>query len=161
MFEKCPCGSGELYGKCCKPYIKGKKNAPTAEALMRSRYSAYVLHEIDYIIDTCHKKENMNRAGIEDWSEKSNWQGLKIISTSGGGIDDNSGTVIFEATYLRKDGLKHIHSEEATFTKKEERWLYEDGKITPKTIVRAGEKVGRNDPCSCRSGKKFKHCCGR
>jgi len=156
MFEKCPCGSGELYLKCCKPYIKGTYNAPNAEALMRSRYSAYVVHAIDYIIDTCLNKENINRDGIVDWSEKSNWLGLKIISVKENG---DKATVVFEATYERK-GLKNVHSEIAKFVKKDDRWFYEDGKIAPKPIVRISEKVGRNDPCPCRSGKKYKHCCG-
>lgn len=156
MFEKCPCGSGLLYSKCCKPYIKSGYPAPTAEALMRSRYVAYVLHEIDYIIDTCYEKENMNRDGIVDWSEKSNWLGLKIISVKENG---DKAVVAFEAAYERK-GLKNVHCEIARFIKKDGRWFYEDGKIAHKPIVRVNEKVGRNDPCPCRSGKKYKHCCG-
>ena len=55
--KKCPCGSGKNYSDCCQPLIKGKTKAPTAEALMRSRYSAYVEHAIDYIIETCLKNE--------------------------------------------------------------------------------------------------------
>jgi SEC-C motif-containing protein len=51
--EKCPCGSGKSYGECCRPVISGEKKAPTAESLMRARYSAYVKHEIDFIIDSC------------------------------------------------------------------------------------------------------------
>ena len=157
--EQCPCGSGIVYRKCCKPYITGHATAPTAEALMRSRYTAYVKHAIDYILDTCLNKDNMNLNGIKDWSENSNWLGLKIISVKGGGIADIEGVVAFESTYERK-GLKNTHSEIAKFVKKDHRWFYEDGKIAPVPVVRASPKVGRNDPCPCRSGKKYKHCCG-
>jgi len=157
--EQCPCGSGRTFRDCCMPYLTGKINPPTAEALMRSRYTAYVKHAIDYIINTCLEKENINPDGIKDWSEKSNWLGLKIITVKGGGIADNSGTVVFEAAYERK-GLKNTHNEIAKFVKKDDRWFYEDGKIAPKPVVRSTEKVGRNDPCPCKSGKKYKHCCG-
>jgi SEC-C motif-containing protein len=159
MFEKCPCGSDIAYLNCCKPYVKGRKKAPTAEALMRSRYTAYVVHELDYVVKTCLDKEKANYSGIKDWSENSTWLGLKIISAQGG-EGDETGTVVFEATYERH-GLKNIHHETAQFKKKEGFWFYEDGKIVSKTIVRTGQKLGRNDPCPCGSGKKYKHCCGR
>jgi len=158
--KNCPCGSGVEYADCCEPYITGAKNAPTAEALMRSRYSAYVKHAIDYIIGTCIEGDSMSREGITDWSEKSNWLGLKIISVKNGGTDDSKGIVVFEATYERK-GLKNIHSEIAKFAKQEDRWFFVDGKIAPKPIVRMNEKTGRNEPCFCGSGKKYKYCCGR
>jgi len=59
--KPCPCNSGLDYAECCEPYITGQKNAPTAEALMRSRYTAYVVHAIDYIINTCHEEgENID-----------------------------------------------------------------------------------------------------
>jgi SEC-C motif-containing protein len=157
--EQCPCGSGIVYRKCCKPYITGHATAPTAEALMRSRYTAYVKHAIDYIVNTCLEKEKANYNGIKDWSENSTWLGLKIISVDGGDGGCGAGTVVFEATYERK-GLKNVHHETAQFWKSDDRWFYKDGKIVPQTIVRTGPKLGRNDPCPCRSGKKYKHCCG-
>jgi SEC-C motif-containing protein len=160
--EICPCGSGIVYRNCCKPYISGKKNAPTAEALMRSRYTAYVKHAIDYIVDTCLEKGKVNYEGIKKWSEGSTWLGFNIISVKcGNDIDDTVGKIIFEATYETKDRLKNVHHESASFVKRDGRWLYDDGEITPQTVVRSGEKLGRNDPCPCRSGKKYKHCCGR
>ena len=64
----------------------------------------------------------------------------------------------FEAVYER-DNLKDIHHEKARFIKKDGKWLYKDGDIVPKTIFRTGPKIGRNDPCPCGSGKKYKHCC--
>jgi SEC-C motif-containing protein len=162
--KNCPCGSGRQYSDCCGLYISGKAKAPTAEALMRSRYCAYVEHEIDYIINTCvHRgKDDIDYKSTRDWSEQSNWLGLKIISVEKGGVTDAEGTVEFEASYER-DGLKDVHHEKAKFKKEGSaetaQWLYEEGHITPRTIVRTGPKTGRNDPCPCGSGKKYKHCC--
>jgi len=173
--KNCPCGSGREYSDCCGQYISGKAKAPTAEALMRSRYSAYVEHEIDYIINTCvHRgKDDIDYKSTRDWSEQSTWLGLKIISVEKGGPNDTEGTVEFEATYMR-DGLKDVHHERAKFKKASvaegaavaegdaaggSQWLYDEGHITPRTVVRTAPKTGRNDPCPCGSGKKYKHCC--
>jgi SEC-C motif-containing protein len=154
MFEKCPCGSGKLYGNCCKPYIKGKENAPTPEALMRSRYTAYVLHEIDFIINTCTEGGNIDRKSVEDWSNKSKWFGLEIISS------DETGTVEFKAAY-EQGNLKKVHHEIAYFRKYDnDRWLYDSGKIIIVPVTRSETKQGRNEYCMCGSGKKYKHCCG-
>jgi SEC-C motif-containing protein len=131
---------------------------------MRSRYSAYVEHAIDYIINTCvHRgKYDIDYQSTRDWSEKSTWLGLKIISSEKGGIADTEGTVEFEASYER-DGLKDIHHEKAKFNREgvDGTWLYDEGHVIPQTIVRNEPKVGRNDPCPCGSGKKYKHCCGK
>ena len=158
--KKCPCGSGRDYSECCEPYISGKEKAPSAEALMRSRYSAYAEHEVDYIINTCvHKgKDDIDYKSTRDWSEQSTWLGLKIIACEKGGPADTEGTVEFEAAYER-DGLKDVHHEKAKFKKDSGEWLYDEGHVTPKTIIRTGPKTGRNDPCPCGSGKKYKHCC--
>ena len=161
--KKCPCGSGLSYSACCEQYISGKAKAPTAEALMRSRYSAYVEHEIDYIVNTCVSRgsDDIDYRSTRDWSEKSRWLGLNIIATEKGGPADSEGSVEFEAVYER-DGLRDIHHEHAKFTRDhadEAQWLYKEGRITARTVVRSSPKTGRNDPCPCGSGKKYKHCC--
>jgi len=158
--KNCPCGSGREYSACCEQYISGRAKAPTAEALMRSRYSAYAEHAVDYIINTCvHRgKDDIDFKSTRDWSEKSKWLGLKIISTEKGGLGDNDGIVEFEAVYER-DGLKEVHHERGKFKKEKDEWLYVEGSITPTTVVRSSAKIGRNDPCPCGSGKKYKHCC--
>jgi SEC-C motif-containing protein len=125
---------------------------------MRSRYTAYVLHEIDYLIDTCLEGAKLNRESIEDWSMNSKWLGLEIDPDYS--FIGDTGTVTFRATYERKQ-LKYVHSEVACFKKRENRWYYDTGKIFNVPITRSEGRVGRNDPCPCRSGKKFKHCCGR
>jgi len=160
--KDCPCGSGRPYAECCEPYISGAAKAPTAEALMRSRYSAYAEHAIDYIINTCVSRgeKDIDYQSTRDWSEKSTWLGLKILSVEKGGPADSEGTVEFEAAY-ESGGLKEIHHERATFKKDSGEWLYDEGRVIPKTIVRSSPKIGRNDPCPCGSGKKYKHCCGR
>jgi SEC-C motif-containing protein len=129
---------------------------------MRSRYSAYVEHEIDYIINTCvHRdKDDIDYKSTRDWSERSTWLGLKIISTEMGGPVDAEGTVEFEASY-EQNGLKDIHHEKAKFKKQNDEWLYDEGNVVPRTVVRSSPKTGRNEPCTCGSGKKYKHCCGK
>jgi SEC-C motif-containing protein len=158
----CPCGSGLSYEECCGPYISGAKNPPTAEALMRSRYTAYVVHDIDYIITTCVSggSADIDRRETKAWSEQSTWLGLKITAVEQGGVNDTEGTVEFEASYER-NGLKDLHHERGRFKKQGDRWMYEDGSVAPVTVVRSSPKVGRNDPCPCGSGKKYKHCHGR
>ena len=82
--ELCPCGSGKKYGECCEPIIKGTVKAPNAEACMRARYTSYVKHEIDYIINSCEEGEgiaDIDKQATEDWSRQSIWQGLHIIRT--------------------------------------------------------------------------------
>jgi SEC-C motif-containing protein len=160
--KSCPCGSGRPYAECCEPYITGKAKPPTAEALMRSRYSAYAEHEVDYIISTCvHRgKNDIDLKSTRDWSEQSTWLGLKIVASEKGGLADTEGLVEFEAVYER-DGLKEVHHERAKFKKENGDWLYDDGVVAPHTVVRSAPKVGRNEPCPCGSGKKYKLCHGR
>jgi SEC-C motif-containing protein len=162
LMKTCPCGSGRPYSECCEPYITGAQKPATAEALMRSRYSAYTEHAIDYIVATCVQdgKENIDVKETRAWSENSKWLGLKILSVVEGGPADTEGTVEFEASYER-NGLKDVHHEKAQFKKVDGQWLYDEGNIVTKTVVRAAPKVGRNEPCPCGSGKKYKHCCGR
>ena len=160
--ESCPCGSGKTYQACCAPFHAGTAKAPSAEALMRSRYSAYSKHQIQYIMDTYTKKDedSIDPEGTRKWAEESTWLGLEIVSTDKGGFSDETGTVEFIATYVQR-GIQEKHHEVASFVKQNGGWLYDTGKIIPTTKVRVGEKIGRNDPCSCGSGKKYKHCHGK
>jgi SEC-C motif domain protein len=157
----CPCGSGKKYGDCCEPIIKNKTPAPTAEALMRARYSSYVKGEIDFIATSCITKEGGNDIDLDEtkkWSKESEWFGLTIHSSSKGGASDTEGVVDFSADYAR-NGMRDEHREIATFKKVDGKWLYADGKMIGTTITRSAPKTGRNDPCPCGSGKKYKHCC--
>ncbi len=160
--DDCPCGSGDLYKSCCDPYIAGQENAPTAEKLMRSRYSAFVVHEPQYIFDT-HNPSTRDEVDFDEiaaWSTQSIWEGLNILNVEDGGESDDKGVVEFVARYtVGRKG--NNHHERSTFDHKEGKWWFTDGELINDTVRRSAPKVGRNDPCPCGSGKKFKKCCAR
>jgi len=161
--SKCPCGAVGSYANCCGPFIKAEKKAPTAEALMRSRYTAYTKTAIDYLIATTHpaKQDSYDADSMRKWSEEAQWQGLEIIETVAGGENDAVGTVEFIARYAEA-GENREHHEIAEFKKVDGCWYFFDGQAPrPATFVRSEPKIGRNAPCPCGSGKKYKKCCGR
>ncbi|BDS11697.1 YchJ family protein [Aureispira anguillae] len=157
--EKCPCSSKKNYMDCCGAFIEGLAQAPTAEALMRSRYTAHVKLAIDYIMDTVHpiNREKSNRKTIESWAEQANWMRLEIVQTTKGKEEDEIGTVLFKAHYKYGNQLK-THFEDSFFRKENGRWYFVEGK-EPAANQSTSIKIGRNDPCHCGSGKKFKKCC--
>lgn len=156
----CPCGSTLSLSKCCGVYLEKKKKAPTAEALMRSRYSAYVLQNIDYIMDTHHEstKKDVVREDIEAWSNEAEWLGLTIVKTDAGLEKDGQGLVEFKCSY-ELDGKIQNHHEISEFVKEGGTWFFREGRFITDTVKRDGPKIGRNDPCACGSGKKYKKCC--
>ena len=156
----CPCGSGKNYSECCEIIINDITKCPTAEKLMRARYTSYVVGKIDFIADTHNpsKKEDLSVEETRKWSEESKWRGLRIISVENGTSGDDNGTVEFSASY-EQNGSRYNHHEVSRFNRIDGRWYYMDGKIINEPIVRSSNKVGRNDPCPCGSGKKFKKCC--
>ena len=160
--EQCPCGSEKSYSECCETLISGSRKALTAEELMRSRYTAYTKVEVNYIGNTMHpdKRKEHDENSVREWAENSEWLGLEILETTAGGRDDNEGSVEFIADYILND-KKEKHHELASFKKTDGEWFFYDGQApTPKQVIRKGPKVGRNDPCPCGSGKKYKKCCG-
>lgn len=160
---QCPCCSGKEFDQCCEPIIKAEKTAPTAEALMRARYTAYTLADIDFIRDSMHPRtrKEFQDEPTRQWAEKSKWLGLEIQETRDGGEGDEKGLVEFIARF-ESDGEEKEHHEMAEFEKADDTWYFVDGKpVGPQTYVRSEPKVGRNDPCPCGSGRKFKKCCGR
>lgn len=157
----CPCGSGTAYSECCEPIINGSTTAITAEQLMRARYSAYVFAEMDFIFASTHPDhcQDYDHAGTKEWAETAEWQGLEIISTSKGSENDSIGEVEFIARFNEK-GVDRHHHEAGQFKKQAGRWYFADGKmVRPKPVTVT--KIGRNDPCTCGSGIKFKKCCGK
>ncbi len=157
----CPCGSPLELAECCEPYVKGVKPAPTAEALMRSRYACYTMQEVDYIVSTHHPegREDVDRDSALQWAEQADWLGLQIVDTEAGGEDDDEGVVEFIASFTLQ-GKPQTHHERSNFKKVDGKWFYVDGEMTKrKPIVREDKKVGRNEPCPCGSGKKYKKCC--
>src|SRR5690606_5023098 len=110
--ELCPCGSELAFSKCCEPYHQGKAHPPTPEALMRSRYSAFVKHAIPYLeqsLEPSQRKE-FDEKSVRKWSEESDWLGLKVLKAEGGGDSDDTGTVEFIANYAH-DGKTYAHHE--------------------------------------------------
>jgi SEC-C motif-containing protein len=158
----CPCGSNSTYAECCRPLIKNAQSAATAEQLMRSRYSAFVKKEIEYILTSLHPehRSDYDEQATRAWAEGAEWQGIKIVNTSAGGPEDSEGQVEFVASYIEK-GNKQEHHELSTFKKENGIWYFTTGKTMPKPVVRAAPKTGRNDPCPCGSNRKFKKCCGQ
>jgi len=139
----CPCGSGRPLAHCCGRYHAGEP-APGAEALMRSRYSAFVLKLSDYLSETWHPSTRPPALNVEQ--DDVAWQRLQII-------DSGEDWVEFAAFY--EGGQLH---ERSRFVREAGRWFYLDGEILPPIKE---ERPGRNAPCPCGSGKKYKRCCGR
>ena len=157
----CHCGSDRSFGECCEPFLNGVAKAPTAEALMRARYSAYATANIDFIERTVHSsvKADFNRESARKWAEESQWHGLEILQVTGGQEQDPEGSVEFIATYSQKDETVK-HHELSAFRKEAGDWTFVDGRILHQPFRRDQPKIGRNDLCPCGSGKKYKKCCG-
>ncbi|MBO9484152.1 YchJ family protein [Salinisphaera sp. G21_0] len=153
----CPCGSGKTFIECCQPYIQGKP-APTAETLMRSRYTAYTLSNIPYLVATTHpgQQETIKQQKVYQQSNGTLWQRLEVVDTEAGQAADQSGMVEFKAWFRESlSGPEQIHHERSSFIKKEGLWYF----VYPKMALVKTENAGRNDPCPCGSGKKYKKCC--
>ena len=158
--RECPCGSGKQLDGCCGPYIDGNP-APTAEATMRSRYSAHVLGDADYLATTLSNEQraDYDKEAMEQSFAATKWLGLDIRKTDMGNEGDETGTVEFVARY-RTGGQSTAHHELSFFTREDERWVFSGCEMNPKTPTVRVEKVGRNALCPCGSGKKYKKCCG-
>ncbi len=158
----CPCGSNLTYEECCGPLISGEKTASTAEQVMRARYSAYVRAEVGFLLSSLHPdhRSDFDEKSTRSWAESSEWHNLEIVKTEEGGPEDSKGRVEFIASYTEK-GVRRDHHEMASFVKEDGIWYFMDGELVPvKPVVRSSPKTGRNEPCPCGSGKKFKKCCG-
>lgn len=145
--QQCYCGSGRSFADCCGPLLSGSGVALTAEALMRSRYTANVLKDTAYLLKTWHRStrpQSMDAGGIPAWC------GLTVLAVRQG---DDSAMVEFRALYRGGGGPAVLH-ERSRFVFENGCWFYVDG------ILQAG-KTGRNQPCPCGSGKKYKKCCLR
>ena len=155
---QCPCGSGRSLETCCGPLLAGAP-APTAEALMRSRYTAYCRGDSDYLQRTSAGEAllRFDRADIENSFRLTEWLGLDVRKVEAGGVADTIGHVTFTARF-RQNGRIHALSERSEFRRVGGAWRYSNGEAD----VEAGPTLqpGRNDQCPCGSGKKYKKCCG-
>lgn len=157
----CSCGSGLTLGECCAPIMEGSVVAATPEALMRSRYTAYAVGAIDWLKESLDPSQrgDFDEKAVETWSRNSEWMGLEIRRTE---ADDTTGKGLVEfIARFKADGVIRNHHELGEFRKANGKWYFLDGKgIKPEPIRHVGPVVGRNDPCTCGSGKKYKKCCG-
>ena len=116
--SSCPCSSGLNYADCCQSYIEGCTPAPTAEALMRSRYTAYAQNNGAYLLESWHPS---TRPQSLDLASNMKWIRLKIVNSSESSVE-------FVAT-CRIDGKAHNLHEVSRFVFEEGRWYYVDGEI--------------------------------
>ncbi|MCB1116469.1 MAG: SEC-C domain-containing protein [Chlamydiia bacterium] len=124
----CPCGSGKSFASCCEPYLKGKENAPTPEALMRSRYTAYTQNDLAYIEKTMDGEalKRFHAERNEKKPEPTEWLKLDVLFSE---EDKERGTVQFIATF-RYAGKEHFMHEISTFEKKNGKWYYTKGTVS-------------------------------
>ena len=118
----CYCGSDKSFKDCCQIYINGNQNAPTADSLMRSRYSAYAVGDADYLVNTTHfsTRKFHKKEDVLKWSKSNNWIKLEILSTT-------ETHVKFKAYYIDSKGKTQIHEEISTFIFEKDKWFYADG----------------------------------
>ena len=119
----CPCGSGDNYPACCGRYLEGGETAPTAERLMRSRYTAFARGNDDYLLATWHPDTRPSRVRLDPAQR---WIGLRILCAEAGGEGDTAGTVEFVARF-KEGGRGHCLQELSRFEKIDGRWYYRDG----------------------------------
>jgi SEC-C motif-containing protein len=153
----CPCGSGRTFGDCCEPVLAGRLIAATAEQLMRARFTAHVIHDFAFLHRTylpTSREPYVEEAGTPSMV----WTKLVVHAHELGRSPDLA-YVDFSA-YGTEQGVEQVLHEKAEFARQNGAWIYtrsvREGPAPFKATV---PKPGRNDPCPCGSGKKYKHCC--
>ena len=122
MIKNCYCNSNKLFSECCEPYILGIQKVPTPKALMASRYSAYCVHDANYLIETTHisTRKFYNKTEILDFATRNQWTKLEIINFS-------ETIVEFKAYYVDENNNDQIHHEKSKFRQEQGNWFYVDG----------------------------------
>ena len=159
----CPCGSGKALGACCGPYLEGTAWPDTAEALMRSRYTAYALGNYAWLVETTHPatRAEVSAEALARQCKGVRWLRLDVEKCVDAGEPGGADLVEFHALYELEGVVRQI-GERSAFVREGDRLYYMDGTaLRPAAYRREAPKVGRNDPCPCGSGKKYKKCCGR
>lgn len=160
--SNCPCGSGVDLAECCQPVISGELKAQSAEKLIRARYTAHTLGEMDFILATHHPstRNDIDEAATERWARESTWLGFDIIKADEEDDASTSSRIEFMARYRDGARRRHTHHERAVFEKYHGQWYFRDAEVPDvDQFKRGAPKQGRNDPCACGSGKKYKKCC--
>ena len=122
--KECYCGSQKSFQECCETFINQTQKAPTALALMKSRYAAYVTLQADYLLTTTHisKRKSHSKSEILNWAKSNQWLKLEIIKST-------ENTVEFKAYFLDSKFEKQIHHELSTFKLEKGSWFYVDGQF--------------------------------
>lgn len=154
----CVCGSGLEDGDCCALVLAGEKAPANAEALLRARYVAFCRGDMDFLAATLAPEMmgEFERDAVENSARKVEPQFVEVRRVN----DQGDVAEIEYVAYFRLGGQPYAHHELGRFRCDDGRWLYVDGQVNPKGAPRQVEKVGRNDPCPCGSGQKYKKCCG-
>lgn len=130
---------------------------------MRARYTAYAEGEVKFLGTSLQAadRDSFDLASAKEWADSAKWSGLEIVATERGDVEDSDGFVEFKAHYTVNDQAQE-HHERARFARENGHWVFVEGRVIGRDPYRREEpKIGRNDPCACGSGKKFKKCCGR
>lgn len=153
---KCKCDSELEFSDCCGPILDGAI-APTAEALLRARFTAFAIRSLDFV-DRTHApevREDFNRAEAENLAENCTWNRLYVIR-----ISENSESTeiefVADVTFREKRMLRGAASK---FRRINGEWFFVSSKNLAHVAHKVRPKIGRNDVCSCGSGKKYKKCC--
>jgi len=148
--DSCFCGSNEHFSNCCQPYLNQEKIPTNAEELMRSRYSAFNVGDVDYLINTLlpEKRQEDDKLQIQNTVDNTEWLGLKIIT----GPKRQEDEVEFVAFFQEEENIIGQLHECSNFAQQDNKWFYIDGVHLPEI------KLKRNDLCFCGSGKKYKKC---
>ncbi|MGO1354389.1 YchJ family protein [Brachybacterium tyrofermentans] len=126
---RCPCGRGDTFGACCGPVLRQERRAATAEALMRSRYTAFAVGDVEHLLRSWHPRERPDRDELADSLEDgTRWVHLSILTTSAGGPFDDAGTVEFTAVARTPQGGQEQH-EISRFVREDGTWLFVDGEL--------------------------------
>jgi len=153
----CPCGSGKTLGDCCAPIIAGRQPAANAELLMRARFTAHVLHDFKFLHDS-HRPTAGKPYVAEEGEPLMQWTKL-VVHSHETTADPDKSFVDFSA-YGIDEGVEKVLQEKAEFLRINGTWLYNrEARLGPAPYKAAAPKPGRNEPCPCGSGKKYKHCC--
>ncbi len=121
----CHCGTTKTYQDCCEIFHRNNGKTETAEQLMRSRYSAFVLADGDYLMATHHSstRPTKEKKAIVKWAKSVQWIKLEVLDTSKGSKDNIEGTVTFNAYFFENGKVDIIH-EKSAFVKENEQWFY-------------------------------------
>lgn len=164
----CPCGSGLTYEACCAPYHEGKTPLPNGEAVVRSRFSAFCMEKYDYLVQTTHPdfRDELSAESVRENTRGITWQQLEIreCGVQDVAVDGKEGTEPFEtvtfSVLYEREGRTYQMAETSYFTRQDGTLYYVEGMAhRPLGYRRPAPKVGRNEPCPCGSGKKYKKCC--